>query len=91
MASQRRVLNGQLARDQTRKRKIANNRYGNSTALNNGSYDSAISSSPVSSISQSSDTSGVSSRESPQPVKYSASQIKQENYSKMGLTLMTQI
>lgn len=87
MASQRRVLNGQLARDQTRKRKIANNRYGNSTALNNGSYDSAISSSPVSSISQSSDTSGVSSRESPQPVKYSASQIKQEKLFENGVDI----
>lgn len=87
MASQRRVSNGQLARDQTRKRKIANNRYGNSTALNNGSYDSAISSSPVSSISQSSDTSGVSSRESPQPVKYSASQIKQEKLFENGVDI----
>ena len=72
---------------ETKREKIANNRYGNSTALNNGSYDSAISSSPVSSISQSSDTSGVSSRESPQPVKYSASQIKQEKLFENGVDI----
>ena len=79
MPSHRQVSNRQLTRDQTRKRKIANNRYGNSSTLNNETYNTAISTSPAPSTSQSSGTSDVHTQASPQSAKYRTSQIETGN------------